>query len=448
LISKLGSKPHFLHDAAAMASDGWQQLEMEQLCAYVNDNDRLQELSSALVDSISDILENEEEEESAAVLVEELTDRMDTITSGFVSAAMLSMKCVAFKIFADLEQEVFSKVFTPTWERRGNNFIATAVATFQDYFGDLQVWIASEFFFAKLLRECLERLVQRYVEGLCAHKQPFHDSTQAYSRILEDETTIVQFFSGKQYADVLRAGGLRSAAALQSQVSILSVIAHVLEPRENCSILHQSGGVAGLDKGEGTDLCLDILFHFKAMAPSVLDHFLSLRSRGAAMQAGSQALDIPVKEALLELMAATCKSEQAASYANTELKRFCLLGLGDASNLSRVAQVAAGSAGGAAVARTNWRKAMSLATGAKKKGASSIGSTTNPFADVSRISTSATTKMSQAATKIATNPFATSSNITNTTSIQTNGVTSGEDKAGNSTNGERVSQVSSLNDWT
>ena len=104
-------------------------MDIEELCALVNDSERSQEQCTVLLETVADKLSEEEQDD--------LSDHMDTTISGFVELAMFGTRLVVGKIFELCQVELFDKCFVGTWLE--NSFVETAVATFADFFEELEV---------------------------------------------------------------------------------------------------------------------------------------------------------------------------------------------------------------------------------------------------------------------------------------------------------------------
>lgn len=112
-------------------------------------------------------------------------------------------------VLEDLEELVFSRLFSPEWESGAETVVATAVATIADYMSDLSTWL-SEYFYCKLLYQLLTRFTALYVMSL--RRLPpgsfkFNYEFNAANRILDDEKQVYSFFE-KRLEDLLK-GGLR-----------------------------------------------------------------------------------------------------------------------------------------------------------------------------------------------------------------------------------------------
>ena len=63
----------------------------------------------------------------------------------------------------DLEEPVFAQLFTAEWENNyGESLSSVIVATLQDYFQDVKVWLP-DYFYCKFVKEVLFTLTGLYV---------------------------------------------------------------------------------------------------------------------------------------------------------------------------------------------------------------------------------------------------------------------------------------------
>jgi len=208
-------------------------LTLEMLCATVNDYDRLQEK----------IQEFREELEQMGKLQGDhlamVDAAVDQVLDGFVSIADEANSGCTQLVLNDVREAFAEELFMPEWEESVDVMMQRVAMTFQDYYNDLSVWLPP-FYFAKLVRECLEKVVALYLFTLFrrggakgkedkanAKLKPFRDPLVVAQKIRNDRQAVTDFFD--EYEDELKQAGLRETAALELQLLVLDNIVDVFE---------------------------------------------------------------------------------------------------------------------------------------------------------------------------------------------------------------------------
>jgi hypothetical protein len=208
-------------------------LTLEMLCATVNDYDRLQEK----------IQEFREELEQMGKLggdhLAMVDAAVDQVLDGFVSIADEANSGCTQLVLNDVREAFAEELFMPEWEESVDVMMQRVAMTFQDYYNDLSVWLPP-FYFAKLVRECLEKVVALYLFTLFrrggakgkedkanARLKPFRDPLVVAQKIRNDRQAVSDFFN--EYEEELKQAGLRETAALEMQLMVLDNIVDVFE---------------------------------------------------------------------------------------------------------------------------------------------------------------------------------------------------------------------------
>jgi exocyst complex component 3 len=105
--------------------------------------------------------------------------------------------------------------------------VETLLATFEDYYSDLKRWISSSFFFAKLVRQSLDRCAKEYVKRLLIRTHCFPSPPAAATTVETDMKNIVAFFTG--YAAELKRTGLRTEADIKNEFATFQFISDSLK---------------------------------------------------------------------------------------------------------------------------------------------------------------------------------------------------------------------------
>lgn len=120
-------------------------------------------------------------------------------------------------IIESLDEDVFSKLYTPEWESgNSDSFLTILTATFEDYFSDLSQWLAY-YHYTKLQRELLAQTVGRYLMTLrkrCNGAFTFTNELVVANKIIRDRSVLIDFF--KNYLEDLQRGGMRPTKYVSS----------------------------------------------------------------------------------------------------------------------------------------------------------------------------------------------------------------------------------------
>ena len=207
----------------------WKVKGVESLCAMVNDNERMQEKCNELSDWIEKLISLQEQQEYLIMILEEVANE-------YISLAVTSANYVAKCVLADLDEPVFSKLFTDEWES-GQPLMEIYIATLEDYFNDIRVWLP-EFFYDKFVKDIFIQSIFIYVISISKHgivitsnassnninfPHLFTSEMNAASRISNDYEVLRNFY--QQHSETLSAGGLKSS--FMDELEPLKQLAHI-----------------------------------------------------------------------------------------------------------------------------------------------------------------------------------------------------------------------------
>lgn len=225
-------------DSMKSVEAGWRRISaaddgLEQLCAMVNDNIRLQEKSDEFIEDIAGGLTEEERRR--------LSGMIDSVSGAYIESALIATGAISNSMIATLEDaNVVVQLFSADWEGGAFEGMKTVTETYADYFRDLHGWL-SEYFFAKLARACYEKTLKMYVEALlgvdkAGNRRQFASPVMAAQRIRADVQLLIQFFtketmpgSGTTMMEFLAQAGLRETGAMDDVAQAARDIATVLE---------------------------------------------------------------------------------------------------------------------------------------------------------------------------------------------------------------------------
>lgn len=183
------------------------------------------------------------------LLLEEMLDDVSTVYVNFAIKAigflsrlfihsfisfyfLLFLNLFLFRlILQDLDEPVFSVLFTPDWESNSPNvgdICGTIVATLQDYFRDVEEWIP-EYFYCKLCLGCLRGVIYQYcmtLKTITTKNVTFQFSNElsAARHIMTDLETLAHFFVS--YETQLMNGGM--SLTLDQELEPIARLARVV----------------------------------------------------------------------------------------------------------------------------------------------------------------------------------------------------------------------------
>jgi hypothetical protein len=169
-------------------SENWKSYDVELLCAFVNDYQRLQEKCDEFSDQVISLVVQNDHRDMLGSMLEE-------VAREYVVLAVTTLNFLARQTLADLEEPVFYKLFTAEWEA-GEQLVSILVATIEDYFRDISNWLP-QYFYSKFIHEVFIITVGSYLMSLRRHANgAFHFMSEmvAAARVLKDKEILQEFF--------------------------------------------------------------------------------------------------------------------------------------------------------------------------------------------------------------------------------------------------------------
>ena len=126
--------------------------------------------------------------------IQEIEERLTLAENGFRNAGKKIIAVLLSVAFFDLTP-VFQDLFTLRWlEGSGGRLLMDATATLGDYCRDFQTHLQG-FFFNRLMYECLDRLLQAYIEAMFSKGSSFRQRAEVGRAMDADIKEIGDFFS-------------------------------------------------------------------------------------------------------------------------------------------------------------------------------------------------------------------------------------------------------------
>lgn len=164
-----------------------ERIEMNLLCAFVNDYHRLANLCGNLNDEIYTCESDELTEEMFGFLFNEFPHDCNRMINKLLDT-------IVQNILIDLNNIFFSKLFTPEWEVSEINAIVL-VETIKNYFQDALIWL-NKTDGKKLIGLVQTEILSRYVFGLENRRnKKFQNKIVAIEKIKKDKTLMMSYFS-------------------------------------------------------------------------------------------------------------------------------------------------------------------------------------------------------------------------------------------------------------
>ncbi|KAI9907928.1 hypothetical protein PsorP6_003240 [Peronosclerospora sorghi] len=218
-------------------------VEMERLCSFLNEAEVLQAKCPDLAEEVSF---GDSESSEKKVVDAALGDTLEAASTEIVVLATNTCDLIVKKIFDEMEQETTKWWFSKKWDNQAP-VIETLLATLEDYYTDLKLWIVGSFFFSKIVRQCLNQCVRVYCTRLLHRTHAFarpletaaivdkdrhvrtlllHLAVQVCAVHLNVERLCVQNFVAffTKYSADLRQTGIRSESDISKEFALLQVM--------------------------------------------------------------------------------------------------------------------------------------------------------------------------------------------------------------------------------
>ena len=173
----------------------------EYLAAVVNTLHDCAEETSRLKQSCYTFLEKDSGEEMAAAFDEVVDD----VITGFVKISNLSAQLLAANIMKTIST-VMDKAFNPQWITQ-DTWCEEAVITLQDYFGDYSKWLASEYYFGRVVKDVAHDIVSTYIQKLIYIKpaSPENLPDQVAIRVQSDIEHLEGYLCSESFDEIVPA---------------------------------------------------------------------------------------------------------------------------------------------------------------------------------------------------------------------------------------------------
>lgn len=226
----------------------WKQMEVERLCATINDALRLSEQCEERNEELVDV-SNEEHVQSGEDVCKELTELALHATRYLCERIMLDL--------VDLDP-ILTSIGKPRWEQDNTvSPVDTAIVTLKDYFADIFEWVPDRYVFPKCVKHCFDMTLQLYIHSFFSHTMAnglLQDPSQASGVLQKDWQKLLQFFANKEMEEYAGCAGHYSKSVLVARLDLLQALSVLLTPTippnqmqaEIEIVLHQLGIEVGV----------------------------------------------------------------------------------------------------------------------------------------------------------------------------------------------------------
>ncbi|KAL7564708.1 hypothetical protein ACA910_010124 [Epithemia clementina (nom. ined.)] len=220
----------------------WKDISASFFCALINDAHRLAEQcekhnAKYLMDADDGDDDKHALVEEGHSLVRDLTELALYATDYLCQRIMLSL--------CKPKNDILTSIGDETWEVDESCVaMERTIATLKDYFADLQVWLATEYFFLKVLKTCFALTIQIYLESFFGNTllHGVKNPGAVAEELRRDYLRLVIFFNGssfeKYYQDddsdnsVHRNRLFYSQASVNESLRILQNMAAIISPSD------------------------------------------------------------------------------------------------------------------------------------------------------------------------------------------------------------------------
>ncbi|ETV73253.1 hypothetical protein, variant [Aphanomyces astaci] len=257
--------------------------DIEALCSFINDTDVLQSKCMELIDTIQ-FPSSANQIEEVAQLTAGLGDTLNTTSADIVALAVHACGLIVHKIFDEIEADTTGHWFGKKWDDQ-DPVVENLLVTLEDFFKDLQAWISSSFFYAKVVRHALDRCVDEYTNRFVARTAVLSNVELAY-RVMDQDVKHVHGFFMK-FESELRRSGLRTADDLTKHLEPMSMLGALVSRRMTLDDLARDlydldqQGLMDDASVKRSKLLKDLMVATKRLVPA-----LSSSSQGTMSQGG------------------------------------------------------------------------------------------------------------------------------------------------------------------
>jgi hypothetical protein len=201
----------------------WKAMSSSRFCAIINEASLLSEQCG---DRNSLFLSNPEYLHAGDELTRELAE-----------VSLHATRYLCERIMLDLQEPepILTRVGDADWESdETGSAVVRTIATLKDFFLDLERWLISDYFFPKVLKNCLDLTLQIYMESFFSNTMHHgvSDPDAASYELNQDYLRLVNFFNGDTFTKYIGAAGFYEEQEINSRLGILRSLSILLNPAQ------------------------------------------------------------------------------------------------------------------------------------------------------------------------------------------------------------------------
>ncbi|KAF0688367.1 Aste57867_20012 [Aphanomyces stellatus] len=201
-----------------------QTTDIEALCSFVNDTDVLQSKTVELIDNIQ-FPGAPDQDDQLAKLKAGIGEKLEVTSTDIVKLAVQACALVVQKVFDEVEADTTAHWFGKKWEEQ-DPVVENLLATLEDFCKDFKSWISGSFFYAKIIRQALDKCQEEYTKRFFQRTSQFANVELAFRLIDNDVQHVHACFM--KYEAELRRSGIRSDDDLTKHLEPMQMLSLVL----------------------------------------------------------------------------------------------------------------------------------------------------------------------------------------------------------------------------
>lgn len=200
----------------------WMEISSRRYCAMVNDIVRFVEQCEQRNDQY---LNSPEYIEAGDALCRELMEESLYVNTFLCEKIMGSLR---------EPRPILTTIGDESWETGEGNgsALGSTIATLEDYFYDLEKWLASNYYYSKVLKNCFDMTLETYIASFFANTMArgVQNAKQASYKLNEDYLRLVAFFNGPNFDRHHGFSGFDAQDGVNSRLHIIQCLSRVLNP--------------------------------------------------------------------------------------------------------------------------------------------------------------------------------------------------------------------------
>jgi len=228
---------HMVGDLMLDIGANWREYDSRRFCAAVNGGNRIAELCEERNDRYFFSSENDND-----LVAEEYRQVGDSVVREFSEFSMHATTFLCNHILSRLRepQPILTSVGTAEWElfydgnsKNSSSAVERTIATFADYFADLEGWLSGEYFFPKVLKTCFDMTLQEYIDSFFSNTlaRGVQDPARVAKQLEDDYLRLAEFFNGKNYERYHGVAGCYDQTTVNARLHVLRCLSQLVDPK-------------------------------------------------------------------------------------------------------------------------------------------------------------------------------------------------------------------------